>query len=415
MNTFTTNETTGVAPVRRHGRRLRLFLTVALTLLSAPGIASAQTAPKPHDVNQTNVTDRMSYLEDPRKEYALDDVTAPTARWAPIPSKHVNFGYTRSAYWFRLPLENPGAGPKNMLLEIDFPTLDHVSLYKPAPGGGYMVSETGDRLPFAQREILDANFLFRLDLPAGTSTCYLRVETAGSLRFGAALIPAKVHLERKNRHLPLLWLLYGMMLLTALFTLSVFVLIRDRVYLYFALFSLGILLFQSAHRGFAFQFLWPQSTWLANVCSPVFLNLMGSFSALFLRHTMNTRNTGRPIDRLLSLLGFGLFPAAAAVSPALPVNVSLPVSYYLLVVYALFVIILTLYYFVKKNRFARYFLGGMSLTGAFTVFGPLTALGKLPSNALTQWSTEAGFLGLILFASLGLVDRIMELNAALPL
>ncbi|HDP81002.1 MAG TPA: PAS domain S-box protein, partial [Spirochaetes bacterium] len=180
-------------------------------------------------------------------------------------------------------------------------------------------------------------------------------------------------------------------------------------------FTLLMLLFQLAHRGFAFQHLWPQSTWWANICSPVFLNLMGSFSTLFLRETMETKNTSRPIDRLLSLLGFGLFPLAAAVSPALPVSVSLPATYYLLMAYVLAVISLTLYYFARKNRFARYFLGGVSLTGVFAIIGALTALGKLPSNALTEWSTEAGFLGLIIFASLGLVDHIMELNAALLL
>ncbi len=43
------------------------------------------------------------------------------------------------------------------------------------------------------------------------------------------------------------------------------------------------------------------------------------------------------------------------------------------------------------------------------------ALGKLPSAPLTEWSTEFGFVALIIFSSLGLMDRIMNLNDELTI
>jgi two-component system, cell cycle sensor histidine kinase and response regulator CckA len=393
-----------------------LFLAWIFTLaivVANPSMALSQQVVIENSTGYIDVSSQMSYIEDPGNELAIDDVTAVTARWKAVAEKHVNLGYTGSAYWFRIVLVNPGDAAVPRLLEIDFPTLDRVELYKPNSHGGYSVSLTGDRLPFVSREIMDANFLFRLNLPAGPSNLYLRIESAGSLRFKAAVLSEDILVERRGRQMPLIWLLYGMMLLAALFNLFIFALARDRVYLYFSLFAVLMLLFQAAHRGYAFQFLWPQSPWWANTCSPVFLNLMGAFCALFCSSVMDTRATNRIIDRILALFGLILFPLAAALSMVLPVNIIMPASYYCIVAFAICIIGTMMYYFSRGNRFARYFLSGIAFVGVFAIIGSLTALGKLPSATLTEWSTEAGFLGLIFFVSLGLVDRIRELNAAL--
>ncbi len=407
----------GTRSIRRKGRlRLLMILasvtTAVLTCLS-PAAAISQQVFVQESTGYIDVTSRMSYIEDAGNALTIDDVKAPVASWNPMPEKHVNFGYSDSAFWFRIVLVNPGTEAVPRLLEIDFPTLDRVTLFKPDGRGGYVPSQTGDCLPFPSREIMDANFLFRLGLPPGTTSYYLKIQSAGSLRFKAAVLAEDSLVERRNTQVPLIWLLYGMLLLAALFNLFIFILTRSRFYLYFSLFALLMMLFQLAHRGYAFQFLWPGWPWWANTCSPVFLNLMGASCALFVSSIMDTRATSRIVDRILALFGLVLFPVGAALSVILPIHEMLPISYNVIVSFSLFTIGVILYYFSRGNRFARYFLSGMVCVGVFAIIGALTALGRLPSSPVTEWSTEAGFLGLVLLVSLGLVDRIRELNVAL--
>ena len=88
------------------------------------------------------------------------------------------------------------------------------------------------------------------------------------------------------------------------------------MYLYFALFSAILLLYQMSHRGYAFQFLWPDSPEWANTALPVFMNLLGAFSALFIRSAMATDLASPRFNLFFRLFGYALFPLSAALTGA---------------------------------------------------------------------------------------------------
>lgn len=398
--------------IRRLRRSLRLLVgeTVLLCLL-LPVAGAAGQAPVVDDTpGGTNISGRLHYLEEPARGLTIRDVTGQNVLWTPNNSNYVNFGYTPSAYWFRADLVNPAKYDRRVLLEIDFPTLDHVDLFLPNGRGGYNAVRTGDRLPFTTRMVNDPNYVFPLTLFPGRNTVYFRVMNEGSLRFHAYIYSERSFLERKSISLPSLWVLYGMMLLLGLFYLFLFILLRNRLYLYFSLFASILFLYQVSHRGFAFQFLWPRSPWWANTSLPVLMNLLGISCLLFLRTALDTRNTNRFIDRLLLAFSHIGFPVAAVLSMLLPARVILPATYYLLLAAAVLIVSMTLYYFSKGNRFARFLLAGIAIIGVFTITGSLTALGKLPSNIYTEWNLELGFLWLVLIASVGMIHRIKTLT-----
>ncbi len=392
-------------------RRILSFVFV-LSFLVPMGLSAEPVLLTP-DMKAQNITADLLFIPEGGAPASIDDINREQTRWTEAGSDYINFGYRSGAVWFKLNLHNRNADSLSPLLEIDFPTLDYIDLYRPRPGGGYGLLKTGDRLPFSSRELADPNYLFHLNIPPGLSTLYMRIQTSGSFRFRAYILPPGVHLERKNKQLPLLWLIYGMILLTVVFYLFFFTIARDRVYLYFSLFSSLMLLFQVAHRGYAFQFLWPDFPGWTNASPPVILNLLVASGALFLRAAMNTRETTRFIDRPMAVSGCVLFPAAAALSVLLPAGVALPATYYLVMCFSILSIIATIYYLAKGNRIARYLLAGMVSVGIFGIIGALTALGKMPSNIFTEWTMEAGIFSLILFSSLGLVDRVQDLNSAL--
>ncbi len=402
---------TDLPPGRLSGPRLRRhvarFFSVVILLVASR--AGAVETTEVQFADGTDISANLYFIEDPDRDLAIRDVAGPTTGWRPNVAGYVNLGYTRSAYWFRVDIDNPRGSERTALLEMDFPSLDFVDLYVPDGRGGFSETRTGDRRVFESRPIGDPNFLFPLSLKSGISTVYMRVLNAGSLRFTARLYTERGFVEKKNRLLPRLWLLYGMLFLVVGFYLFVYLLLRKSVYLHFALFASTLFLYQISHRGYAFQFLWPGQPWWANVSLPLLMNLLGMFGAFFVRAIMETRTAAPRTDRIFLLFGYVLFPMAAGLAIVLPARLCLQMTYALLMAFATLVIIHTGNAFRRGNRFARYFLSGMGGVALFTVVGTLTAFGRLPLNFFTEWSTELGFLWLVFSASAGMIDRMKVL------
>lgn len=359
--------------------------------------------------NGVNISASLYYFEDTNGDLTIREIADGPVEWTHNENRYVNLGYSRSAYWFRADIHNSRQTRREVLLEIDFPSLDLVDFHVPDGRGGFDKVETGDLRVFESRPIRDPNFLIPVSLEPGASTVYMRVLSAGSLRFTVRLFTWPKFLEKKNLVLPRLWLLYGMLFLVAGFYMFAYALLRKPVYLYFALFASTLFLYQIAHRGYAFQFLWPGLPWWANAALPVTMNLLGLFGALFARAIMDLRASSPGTDRLFILFGYVLFPLAAVLSLLLPARPCLQMTYALLMAFAFIVIIHTVFALWRGNRFARYFLAGVGGFAVFAVIGAFTAFGRLPLNFFTEWSTELGFLWLVFSASAGMIDRMKAL------
>ncbi len=374
-----------------------------------PAAASALPVRVDESVPVINISRHLDYMAAPAGP-GIADVAGKKQPWRANDRDYIGFGYVAVPYWFRATILNPTGSAIRQMLEMDMPSLDLVELYLPDENGGFHVTRAGDSLPFGERRINDPNVVFKLNLDPGVTTLYLRVVTAGSLRFRARVYSIGGFFDARSRFLTLAWFIYGMMFLTSMFFLFLFLYIRDRVYLLFSMFIFSLFLFQISLRGFAFQYLWPESPWWANAAIPFFLNISVGLSAIFLRATLETSKNNPCIDRMLIVFGMAVFPAAAVLSVFLPFASIVPPSYYLAMVYGTLLIATILYLFFRKNRFARYFLAGGAVVIIVNIISSLTALGKIPSNFFTEWSMEPAYLCLIFLASLGLVDRMRALE-----
>ncbi len=400
---------------RRRARQYSItgtgLVAVALVLMC---VSSARAAPVMLDgaISSRNISRFIEYREDPSGTLTLTQVrnAAGASAWKSNDRDYLNFGYTTSAYWFRFVVANRKAINDRLLLEVDFSSLDHVDFFFPDGRGGYDSIRTGDLVRFDARKIIDRNFLFPLVQGQGTDAYYLRVANLGSLRFQARLYSGRALLESRVRILPLAWFLYGMILLTSVFYLFMFAFIRDRSYLYFSLLTLCMFMHQVALRGFAFQYVWPAWPWLNRVVIPSAMNGMAIFSALFISTILDLRSTNRHIHRGFRLFALVVFPALEVGVFFLSYRAAALAIYYSLLAYGVFFIPSMVYYFFKGNRFARYFVPGGIVLVLTNFISTFAALGRLPVVPAMEWSNEMGQLLLVIFSSVGLVDRFWNMN-----
>ncbi|MEZ5581423.1 MAG: 7TM-DISM domain-containing protein [Candidatus Competibacteraceae bacterium] len=210
-----------------------------------------------------------------------------------------SFGYTRSVYWFAVDLENAGPESKRFILEIAYPVLDRLDLYLIRASGQSEHFASGDLLPFAQRPFAHRNFLFPVRLAEQeTIRLYLRVATSSSLQVPITLWQETAFWLADQQFLAMLWLYYGIMLAMLLYNLFIWLVIRDRAYLFYVLFIASFVVFQLTLRGVSYQYLWPQFPWLNEKMLTLPLSAAITFAALFTIDLLRLKTENR---RLLGI------------------------------------------------------------------------------------------------------------------
>lgn len=385
-------------------------LLLCLCLHASPALALVQLAPGD---GQVPLDGKVEYLEDAGGKLGLADLTNPAVHYqfTPAPAQgSLNFGYSPSAYWLKIPLQAAPGIERRWLLEFAYPSLDSVEVFAPDSRGGYRHMQSGDHQPFSARPFDHRNLVFPLDLrPGEVQTLLVRVVSDGNLTLPMTLwTPEALH-QSDLRTYPLFALYYGALGALAIYNLLLFFLIRDRRHIEYAAFALCMIVGQASLNGFANQFLWPESPVWGNGVFPAAMAATGLFGALFTRSFLETRRTAPGLDRLI-LVCIAWF-AIAAIGPfVLPyriaaINVSLSGISFSVLAVAGGVLCL-----MRNGPGARFFLIAWALLLVGVAVTGARNFGWLPTNDLTSYAMQLGSALEMLLLSSALADRINSMR-----
>lgn len=242
----------------------------------------------------------LEILRDPTLALTIQEVSSPalSGRFIPNQQNIPNLGVTRDAVWLRFRVSNQAAGPVAWLLALHEVRHGTVDLYLPNEDGSFRVMRTGRNLPFSTRDVPNRAFVFRLDAPPGEEqTYYMRLTSASPI-----IIPLKVWstqaLSAYDQQ-DILWygLFYGAMLIMAGYNLFLFFSLRDKSYLYLALFILTYSLNQATRDGLAHQYIFP------NLSNRYFGELSGVlFDVFLILYSVSLLETRWRVPRIHRLL-----------------------------------------------------------------------------------------------------------------
>ena len=391
-----------------------LLLFIAFACFGAVSPAEAAPAPVILDGKTDTIFfgDQVEYFEDTGGKMTLSDILDKDIQWTQSDTKALNFGFTASAYWFRFTLDNTMNETEEWYFTITYPLLNHVEIYVPQPGGFYPPPiKGGTGYPFYTRAIQDKDLVFLIKQPPGPRTYLVRIQTATSLNFEPTLKSHRAYLDKIHKVYPIFWLYYGAMLIMVIYNLVLFVIIREKSYIYLVLFIVAYILFQFTLNGFAFQYLWPNAVWWANNCLPTFMCLSIVFITLFLRSFLNIKElySGSIADKTWSY--FIVWPTTVFSVILLPISYSISIKVAIvLVIIMTVVLVATGALSVGITRNSRF----VAISCGFLFVGVLLysfkTFGLLPVNAFTQWSVQVGSAMFIALLSVGLADRITALK-----
>ena len=350
-------------------------------------------------------------LEDPSGTLSLDDVRARGAQFERSHQKHLGFGLTHSAYWLRFSVRVPGSTPAQWLLELSYPPLDDVQLYVPR-AGSYERRQTGDHLPFQQRDIVNRNYLFDLEQAPGVATYYLRVQSTGSLSLPLRVWSPQAFIEHLSSEQPPLWIFYGLMMVMAVYNLFVYFSVRESAYLYYVCYIVSYIGLQFSMNGFAFEYLWPNAPWWNGKSLLLWLYFGFGFGLLFQREFLRLWEDFPRLDRLsrgMGVLSFGL----AACALVLPYLLGIRVLVFWGVAVVLFVLVVTVLATSTRSRAAIYYAVSWAALLAGILLYLMRTLGLLGDSFWSVWGPQLGASLEVTLLSLGLADRINVMRSNL--
>lgn len=404
----------------KHFPRICLNLCIFLSCFSLFSPLSFAQAAAVIESNQQvyNISSFVAFVEDASNAKTAEEIyLLPEDRFNSVDGEVVSLGYSSSAYWLKFQVE---FGPdvdveEDWFLYIDVPFLDDVRFYQvDATNNGFPeispVWQGGDIIPFHERPIKHPVPVISFKQKPGETVTYLmRIESQGSLIVPLRLSPASIFVESSNQYLLIQGVFLGGLLFLLAYNLILFVVVRDRAYLYYSAYLLFIGLLTAQMRGVGFQYLWPENIFLQNAG----VNLIGcaasTFSALFALELLSLKNNN-PIGYRVVMWLVGVGVVATVVASLLPMFIGLKITIF--VAFSCIFVLFTMAVIKQLNGYtpARYYIiSWLSVFAGIIIYFAVHS-GVIVDGVWALWGIQTGVAIEVILLSLALGERIQLLR-----
>ncbi len=386
---------------------------LCLVLFCGSGVAAQEglePVQLPPESLPYSVGGHFQYVADPQGRMDINAVReVPDSHWRAVASETPNFGFTDTTYWFRASFTQ-GSEEQEWLLELAYPLLDYVDLWVFGEEGLVEHYQTGDRYEFSQRPIRFRNFLFPLSFPEGeTLQVYVRLDSSSAIQMPMSLTTKERLFQTEQRMLTGHAMFFGIILVMALYNLFIMFSTRDKAYLLYVLFVLAIGGFQASLHGFAYQFLWPETPWMQDKFTGLFVALASLFGAWFTLVFLNARGYSRRLSKVL--LGITILGGVLSLlAPFVPYQFTIRLSAALAFICVIVCQITGLYIWYRGYKPAVYYSIAFATVLGGTALMILNKFGLIPMNPVTENGQQIGSLALLVLLSFALAFRIKVLR-----
>lgn len=395
--------------------RVAAACVLALCCAVLPAPAAAASGARVIEVDaglaRIEVTPFLDVLEDPGRALDIDGVRADAVAAGFVPVQGAaNYGFSRSAWWMRFGLRNTTTQTMRVVLRADYPLLDHIDWWVYDAGAAAARGATGDLLPFRQRPIEHQDFLIPIVLEPGRDyTAYLRFVSEGSVNIGLTLYSTDALLPAVAREQLAYGAFYGSFVLLAISSLLLYLMVRDRAFLYYFLYVVTYGTYMAAYHGLTYQLLWPDSPRLASFSQIALLALSLILLLQFSREMLETRTVAPRLDRGVRLLQFLTFLCLLGAPVLRYHTVIVPIAVLTLVI-VVYLLLLGARSAWAGIASARYYLMALGVFLVGVVVYMLKTFGWIPHNFVTQHGFQLGSLSEFVLLSVALSHRISELK-----
>ena len=387
---------------------LAAFWAACLLLAGMWGnVAAQELVELPAGSSDVALSPHIRYHHDAQNADRPEDAwrRAAAGEFEPLPGGRDAFGFQGGAFWFHAGIVNRNRSEPRWLLVQSYPLSDRIDVYARYPDGRIVHHAGGDSLPFTSRSVRYRHPNFQLDLPLDTRVELLvRVQSQSSMQVPLRLYTPKAFTELSRDAQFIIGIYYGILLALFFYNLVLWISLRDASYFWYLMHisAFGLVLFTL--NGFGFEYLWPNSPWLADKSVPLSICLaligMQQFSRVFLELPKRW-----PRGNIVSLSVIGFFILLGIVSIWLPYRISTPLASRAVLLGVLWIAIASIVVLRRGYVPARLFLLAWAMFLLGTTVFTLVAFGVFPKTLFTEYGVQIGSALEMLLLSIALGHR----------
>ncbi|RLU01253.1 MAG: diguanylate cyclase [Ketobacter sp.] len=182
----------------------------------------------------------------------------PAADWQESSGNTISLGFQTEPHWFVMDLRTEGDVSRYWILELANPMIDHVWLYLYQGERRLQQWHAGDAMPFSQRPLEASRLQFPLQLqPDQDYRLYMKVSSTEALELPLTLSEHFYHTFMSDRRSLVDGIFHGFLIIMAAYSLAIYVILRDKSYLFYACYVLSMLLFFLSQQGLLYEYLFP--------------------------------------------------------------------------------------------------------------------------------------------------------------
>lgn len=323
---------------------------------------------------------------------ALPQALARLAEGGFQPSRQrvLSHGLGAAPVWVHLPLHNPGAQPVPFRLLAGTSWLDRLDVHLVQHGQPLRQWQAGDERSNIGLLVPVQGLAFELALPPGHSALLLRLQSADPSVLPIELLPAEAVLQRERAVSLTQGLLAGFLLALVTSYGLLWLVLRERSHLDYAIYVAGFLVLNLCHTGFGQAWLWPASPGVGRYVILVTMVGFCCIGLMFARHLLGLARCAPRVDRVLRAAqlagpaGLLLFIAAGQHLAALRL------AFGFTTLFSVGMLILGLLAVRRGLPAGRSFLAAVVFSAAGAFITTAAVLGWLPFNHFTYHAVAMG-------------------------
>ena len=293
-------------------RLLVLAVLLTFALFVVPSQSSAQTH---SDVSVElkgadffrDLTRDVRFYEDKVKKLTPEAALALDAhtKYRPIETTLVDFGFTRSRFWLRIPVRNATKSPGTWKLALDVPNVESLSVFltgkdSAEPTSLREILHIDESMGFARRTIPHRNLAANISLAPGESTEILIAYSSKQATQLPIMIESEDHFYKRIRGEDIHnWVLLTLLVSMTLVSTAYLIALGNSTAGYFGAYILISALYLFHTDGYAFQYIWTNAPdWNSIAVAPIGM-LMVAAGCLFARSFTSAPQHHPRLDQIL--------------------------------------------------------------------------------------------------------------------
>ncbi|MBB6341336.1 signal transduction histidine kinase/CheY-like chemotaxis protein [Pseudomonas fluvialis] len=385
-----------------------LLLVVLLSLLSHAAWALPSAVFEQNDL-RLPLGQQMGYLRDDAGTLKLEEVIAlPDSAFTPVNKPHANLGKNSAVWWFRVHLDNRLSHALPGFFEVNYPLLDDIQLTLSNPDGSRLNQRSGDRRAFATRPVQVRNFWFPVELAPGSSTLTLRIESSSTVMVPLFFATATASAAQQENLMGFNGAFYGVVVAMLCYNLFLFLVLRERAYFWYLIYSANIGLYGACFDGMLFKML-PNNVELQSVSIYILMYTLCLSATQFSRHFLQTALHFPRLDHALRLMMW-LVLCIFASGPLIGLQAWNVLASLSVLGNSLALLLVGVYVWRQGQRFGSYYIFAWSVLLLSLINATAGSLGIELFGPFSADSVKIGVTIELITLSIGLADRINALK-----